>query len=120
MRKLRVIKAIEFTWKPIFKQRSLSQNALMHVWFDAISKYLLLKGRKEWTPEFTKRAMKHSYLGYETIETFDVETGEIITREELRSTRSLTQGEAYHFLTCIDHWALGTLSLSLRRPDDCE
>ena len=120
LRKIRIEKAIVFSWKTIVKKRSLSQNALMHVWFADISRFLVNKGRTAWTPAYTKTALKHKYLGYTTKEVIDVETGEVITRDFLRSTRDLDKGEAFFFLTQIENWCLDYLNFSLTRPDDCE
>ncbi|HDK7323816.1 TPA: hypothetical protein PTW02_004365, partial [Cronobacter sakazakii] len=51
--------------KPWRESRSLSQNALAHMWFSEISAYLIKRGKSFASPEWVKDALKHSYLGYE-------------------------------------------------------
>ena len=46
------------------ESRSLNQNAFQHVIYDKISVYLVSKGRKDWTTEFTKKNMKNKFLGW--------------------------------------------------------
>lgn len=49
--------------KPWREKRSLSQNALSHMWYTEISEYLIARGKTFATPEWVKDAMKHTYLG---------------------------------------------------------
>lgn len=45
------------------EKRSLSQNALSHVWYEHMSKYLISKGRENCSPSWVKEAMKHTFFG---------------------------------------------------------
>lgn len=40
------------------EKRSLSQNALSHMWYAEISEYLIKSGRTDATPEWVKRNLK--------------------------------------------------------------
>ncbi|WP_105596584.1 hypothetical protein, partial [Cronobacter sakazakii] len=62
--------------KPWRETRSLSQNALAHMWFAEISDYLIKRGKAFASAAWVKDALKHSYLGYERREMTDVITGE--------------------------------------------
>ena len=61
--------------KPWREKRSLSQNALSHMWYTEISEYLIARGKTFATPEWVKDAMKHTYLGYESKDRVDVVSG---------------------------------------------
>lgn len=63
--------------KPWREKRSLSQNALSHMWYTEISEYLIARGKTFATPEWVKDAMKHTYLGYESKDRVDVVSGEV-------------------------------------------
>ena len=65
--------------KPWREKRSLSQNALSHMWYTEISEYLIARGKTFATPEWVKDAMKHTYLGYESKDRVDVVSGEVTT-----------------------------------------
>lgn len=65
--------------KPWREKRSLSQNALSHMWYSEISEYLISRGKTFATPAWVKDALKHTYLGYETKDLVDVVTGDITT-----------------------------------------
>ncbi len=49
--------------KPRRERRSLSQNALSHMWYSEISEYLISRGKTFATPAWVKDALKHTYLG---------------------------------------------------------
>jgi hypothetical protein len=61
-----------------WRKRSLSQNALSHMWYTEISEYLIARGKTFATPEWVKDAMKHTYLGYESRNRYVV-SGEVTT-----------------------------------------
>lgn len=103
-------------WK---EKRSLSQNALQHVIYGDVSKYLISHGRTDWTPEKVKESLKNKYLGWESREFVDVETGEVKTREVLRSTAKLDKGESCHYTTQIIEWA-ASIGFEVRIPAKCE
>ncbi|EOW6409873.1 YbcN family protein [Cronobacter sakazakii] len=105
--------------KPWRESRSLSQNALAHMWFDEISAYLIKRGKSFATPEWVKDALKHSYLGYEEREMTDVITSEKTTIRSLRHTSDLDTGEMHFFLTQVEGWALN-IGCRLTIPEDSE
>ncbi len=105
--------------KPWRECRSLSQNALAHVWFNEISAYLMKRGKSFATPEWVKDALKHSYLGYEEREMTDVITGEKTTIHSLRHTADLETGEMNFFLSQVEAWAV-SIGCRLTIPADCE
>ncbi|HDI3035775.1 YbcN family protein [Cronobacter turicensis] len=105
--------------RPWRETRSLSQNALAHMWFNEISAYLIKRGKSFATPEWVKDALKHSYLGYEEREMTDVITGEKTTIRSLRHTSDLDTGDMHFFLTRVEAWAL-SIGCPLTIPADCE
>lgn len=105
--------------RPWRDKRSLSQNALSHMWYSEISQYLISRGKTFATPEWVKDALKHTYLGYETRERVDVVTGEITTIQSLRHTSDLDTGEMYVFLCRVEAWAMN-IGCHLTIPQSCE
>ncbi|ENE3468456.1 YbcN family protein, partial [Escherichia coli] len=91
-------KCFRMVLKPWREKRSLSQNALSHMWYSEISEYLISRGKSFATAAWVKDALKHTYLGYETKDLVDVVTGEITTIQSLRHTSDLDTGEMYVFL----------------------
>ncbi|MFL4364003.1 hypothetical protein P9428_22590, partial [Escherichia coli] len=59
-------KCFRMVLKPWREKRSLSQNALSHMWYSEISEYLISRGKSFATAAWVKDALKHTYLGYET------------------------------------------------------
>lgn len=105
--------------KPYKRRRSLDQNALYWLWMTELSKYLKARGRKFASQEWCHEAMKHSFLGYRRTERVDVKTGEVQTREELRSTTKLSTGDMTHYLQQVEAWAAG-IGCLLPVPDDSD
>ncbi len=105
--------------KPWRDKRSLSQNALSHMWYAELSAYLIKRGKLFASPEWVKDAMKHTYLGYEEREMVDVVTGEKTSIRSLKHTADLDNGEMHFFLTQVEGWALN-IGCSLTVPDDSE
>ncbi|SQS52662.1 DLP12 prophage; DNA base-flipping protein [Escherichia coli] len=70
-------KCFRMVLKPWREKRSLSQNALSHMWYSEISEYLISRGKSFATAAWVKEALKHTYLGYETKDLVDVVTGEM-------------------------------------------
>ena len=62
--------------KPWREKRSLSQNALSHMWYTEISEYLINSGRTDATADWVKRNLKKTYLGCEEVTYTDFVTGE--------------------------------------------
>lgn len=105
--------------KPWREKRSLSQNALSHMWYTEISDYLIARGKAFATPEWVKDAMKHTYLGYESKDRVDVVSGEVTTVQSLRHTADLETGEMYIFLCKVEAWAMN-IGCHLTIPQSCE
>lgn len=112
-------KCFRMVLKPWREKRSLSQNALSHMWYSEISEYLISRGKTFATPAWVKDALKHTYLGYETKDLVDVVTGEITTIQSLRHTSDLDTGEMYIFLCKVEAWAVN-IGCHLTIPQRCE
>ena len=88
-------------WKlePYSNMRSLSQNALFHMWCGEMSNHF---GSKiDITPEQVKMLMKNEFLGTE-----DVIINNTVIENQLRSTSSLSKGEMHQFMEQVFHWGL--------------
>lgn len=92
---------------PIQKKRSLSQNAVFHMWCGELSQFLTGKGRAFATPEWCKDAMKYTFLGFEAVGHTNVTTGEIMAYSELKHTSNLSTGEMFHFMEQVESWCAG-------------
>jgi hypothetical protein len=79
--------------------RSISQNALFHVWCRTMSKHFIEKIPTA-TPENMKLMMKNRFLGTE-----DIKVGKEIIKGQVKHSSSLTKGEMVHFLDNVYHWA---------------
>lgn len=112
-------KCFRMVLKPWRERRSLSQNALSHMWYSEISEYLISRGKTFATPAWVKDALKHTYLGYETKDLVDVVTGDITTIQSLRHTSDLDTGEMYVFLCKVEAWAMN-IGCHLTIPQSCE
>ena len=100
-------------------KRSVPQNATAHMWFGELSRWLISKGKDFATPEWTKSAMKATFLGYVEVVDTDVITGKKTSRQELRHTSSLDTGEMKLFMDMVYHWALDR-GMMLTIPEGCE
>jgi hypothetical protein len=101
------------------EKRSLSQNALQHVIYEVVSKYLISKGRIEWTESKVKESLKSKFLGWEEREIIDVVTGEVIVKEKLIETSKLDVGESFHYTTQIIEWS-ESIGCEIKIPAKCE
>ena len=101
------------------EKRSLNQNAFQHVCYKEISKYLISKGRKDWTPSKTKDALKNQFLGWLEQEFTDLITGEITVKQALRESSKLDKGDAYQYTTQILDWS-ESIGLTIKIPVTCE
>lgn len=95
--------------------RSLSQNALLHMWFGLIAKDFKLKNfmydknaETDLEPEMeyltaddVKLMLKHKFLG-----TKDIRRGKLVIENQLISTSSLDKGEMMHFMDQVYHWGI--------------
>lgn len=101
------------------EKRSLSQNSLQHVIYGEVSKYLIGKGRTEWTPEKVKENLKNKFLGWQNNEFIDVETGEVINMSVLVPTSKLDKGESFNYTTQIIEWS-ESIGCEIKIPATCE
>ena len=101
------------------EKRSLSQNALSHMWYAEISEYLINSGRTDATPEWVKRNLKKTYLGYEEVEYTDFVTGIKTIELELRHTSDLDTGDMHHFMCQVEGWC-AQFGLVLTIPQSSE
>lgn len=101
------------------EKRSLSQNSLLHLWLGEISEYLVKSGRTDATPEWVKRNLKKTYLGYEEVEYTDFVTGTKTTELELRHTSDLDTGDMHHFMCQVEGWC-AQFGLVLTIPQSSE
>jgi len=107
-------KILESTDKPLSvsvkeyrKTRSLSQNALFHVWVSSLSEFLIKKGRAGADVNFCKDLLKHTFLGYEDKEMVNAVTGDKTVKSCLKHTSKLDAGEMYHFMEQVYAWCVG-------------
>ena len=101
------------------ESRSLSQNAFQHVIYGEMSKFLIGKGRTDWTPKKTKLECKNTFLGYEFNENVNMVTGEITIRETLKHTSELDVGDSYHYTTQLLDFAQ-TIGCHIKIPAKCD
>lgn len=112
-------KVYRLTVKEWKESRSLSQNALQHVIYQDIAKYLIKNGRTDCNKDWVKLMLKNKYLGWEVKTITDVVTGEVCQREFLKETKKLDTGEAYHYTTQIIEWA-ESIGCRINIPEKCE
>ena len=101
------------------EKRSLSQNALQHVIYSEISKFLIKNGRKDWTDKKVKFEMKNNFLGWIDTECTNVFTGKVVIRETLKETSSLDVGDSFYYTTCLLDWCVG-MGINIKIPEQCE
>ena len=88
---------------PYENPRSLSQNAMSHIWYREIAKEMADKGHKidhEEPAEVWKLWLKKRFLG-----TASYSIGNQQIPEQVKSTSKLTKGEFVHYLDNVYHWA---------------
>lgn len=112
-------KAFRVTIKVWRESRSLSQNAFQHIIYSGISKYLISKGRKDWTPAYTKEQMKNNFLGWRKKEFTNVLTGEVEINKVLIPTSSLDVGESFNYTTSLLDWAQ-SIGCNIKIPEKCD
>lgn len=89
------------------------------MWYAEISEQLMATGRAYCTPEWVKRNLKKTFLGYEEVEYTNLTTGEVEVRSELRKTSKLNTGEMHYFLQKVEEWCM-SVGIELTTPADCE
>ena len=99
--------------KPFEQVRSLSQNALFHVWMKEVRDHFIER-TPDATEEHWKIFFKTEYLGTETIT-----AGKIVHENQLRHTSKLKRGEMYEFMEAVNAWC-AQRGLTLPVPDSSE
>ena len=99
--------SVEVVIRPIAAKRTLSQNALFHMWCNELSSYLLKAGRKWAKPEFVKDMLKHSFLGYKDTMRLDVSTNKPTKIRDLIHTSDLSSGDMFHFMEQCEAYSVG-------------
>lgn len=106
------------TWKPqkYRNVRSLSQNALLHIWVRELAEYFVSKGANAATTneETVKLFVKQQFLGLE-----DIVVGKTVIPGQVKRTSKLDKGEMYFFMDQVYHWAI-EFGLTLSLPEDSE
>jgi hypothetical protein len=92
--------------------RSLSQNALVHTWFNTMAKHFSKK--VEVDADQMKLLMKNKFLGTE-----DVVVGSTVIEGQLKRTSKLTKGEMTYFMDRVHEWAADH-GVNLPIPADSE
>lgn len=104
---------VSITFQPYQNPRSLTQNALFHVWIRQMVNHFK-PARPELTEEEMKDICKFRFLGTES-----KKAGKIILENQLKQTSKLRKGEMYHFMEQVYQWCL-ELGLQLDTPADSE
>ncbi len=103
--------------EPYQNPRSLSQNAMSHIWYREIAKEMEKKGHKihhEEPADVWKLWLKQRFLG-----TCCYSIGNQKISDQVKSTSTLTKGEFVHFLDNVYHWAIKQ-GIRLSIPADSE
>lgn len=103
--------------QPYENPRSLSQNALLHIWVREIKKGMEKKGVKVTVgdpDEAWKLWLKRRFLGSDN---FQIKNQ--IIEGQVKRTSNLTKGEMVHFMDQCYHWALEQ-GINLSIPKESE
>jgi len=103
----------KITYKSLTGMRSISQNALFHMWMSQMATEFTKKGFPL-TADEAKQLMKHEFLGYT-----DIKIGSTEIKGQLKHTSSLDTGEMSMFMDKIDCWNVDK-GVFLIKPQDSE
>lgn len=104
---------VEWKVKRYIPKRSLSQNALFHVWCREMSEHFKSKGA-DITEEKMKELIKYKLLGTE-----DRQINNTVIPGQVRETSGLDRGEMMEFMDGVMEWALDH-GVKLTCPQDSE
>jgi hypothetical protein len=104
---------VELKVKPYVKSRSLSQNALFHVWCREMADHFKSRGA-DVNEDKMKDLLKYKFLGTE-----DRVVGKTVIPSQLRETSGLDKGEMMDFMDQVQNWGLD-LGVELTCPADSE
>ena len=113
---------IKVSWS---EGRTLSQNALSHMWYSDIAKHFIDHGKTHFDSGDAmndinmKNNLKLTYLGCEDKSYIDLKTGRVITKSELRHTSDLEKGDMTNYLMLIDAFCV-QYGIYIRKPADSE
>jgi len=106
--------ALNVEWK-VPRSRSLSQNALFHVWCREFADSFNRRSKSdEYTPDDIKLILKHKFLGYES-----KVVGKTEIKDQLKSTSKVDKGEMFQFMERIWDWGI-QVNVLLSCPEDSE
>jgi len=105
--------AVQFEPKRYVDKRSLSQNALFHLWCKEMAESFSKRGG-DVDREQMKELLKYKFLGTE-----DRVIGKTTIPNQLRSTSKLDKGEMFHFMEKIQAWGFDH-GVNLTCPADSE
>lgn len=105
---------LSIKWGRYRHPRTLSQNALFHLWMSEASKHFERQGKKNVEPERLKLLLKNHFLG-----TVDVEVGSQVVPGVIRSTKKLDRGEMQRFMEQCEAWLLD-MGVKLTIPGESE
>lgn len=104
---------VEWKVKRYIPKRSLSQNALFHVWCREMSDHFKERGA-DITEERMKELIKYKILGTE-----DRKINNTVIPGQVRETSGLDRGEMMDFMDKVNEWAMDH-GLFLSCPQDSE
>ena len=96
-------KPLAIKFEPYQNPRSLSQNAMAHIWYRQIAEEMAKKGhviKHDKPEEVWKLWLKRRFIGIYT-----VNIGKEIIEDQVKSTKDLKKGEMAYFLDQVYHWA---------------
>ena len=94
------------------EERSLTQNALFHIWCRELAKHFKLKTDVD--EDDMKMLMKHKFLG-----TADLVIGSTTIPAQVKQTRLLDKGEMHYFMNEVYDWATDH-GVTLSNPEDSQ
>jgi hypothetical protein len=103
--------AVQLTVKRYVEKRSLSQNALFHVWCREMADHFKAANVNQ---DSMKELLKYKFLGTE-----DRVIGKTVIPNQVRCTSKLDRGEMLHFMDEVQAWALDH-GVKLSCPQDSE
>lgn len=101
------------------QKRSKSQNSLQHQWYTEISKQLVKSGRDWCTDAWVKRNLKKTFLGMVEVQDVNMQTGEVSSAWEVRSSAKLDKGDAQYYMEQIESWC-ASAGLEITIPNKSE
>jgi len=105
--------AVQWKVSRFIPKRSLSQNALFHLWCREMANHFAAKGA-DVTESKIKLLLKYKFLGTESIQ-----INKTIIQDQVRETSGLDRGEMLFFMDQVQDWAMDH-GVTLTCPNDSE